>query len=143
MGKNKYIETPLKLLELFEHYVKHTKSNPRVENVLYQKTGEIIAIPRETPLSWIGFENWLFKNDIITELKSYEQNENKSYTEYLPIITRIKGFIYQDKVEGASVGIFNASIIARELGLKEQTDITSGGEKVQTTIVWGGNEIKV
>ena len=143
MGKNKYIETPLKLLELFEQYVKHTKQNPRVENVLYQKTGEIIAIPRETPLSWIGFENWLFKNDIITHLSSYEHNENQAYTEYLPIISRIKGFIYQDKVEGASVGIFNASIIARELGLKENTDITSGGEKVQTTIVWGGNEIKV
>lgn len=132
--KQKYIETPEKLLEYFEQYFEHVKSNPKHENVLHQKTGEIIKIPRERPISWVGFENWLFKNDIISQLRTYEQNENESYTAYLPIISRIKEFIYEDKADGATVGLFNASIIARELGLTEKQEIKS--ENTTRIIDW-------
>lgn len=123
--KEKYIKSPEYLLELFERYVLHTKATPKQENVLHQKSGEIIQVPRERPISFVGFENWLFKEGIISQLRSYEQNENESYTAYLPIISRIKAFIYEDKADGATVGIFNASIIARELGLTEKTETES------------------
>jgi hypothetical protein len=33
MGKNKYIETPEKLYEIFEKYRDETKSNPRKKHV--------------------------------------------------------------------------------------------------------------
>lgn len=131
MAKHKYIETPEKMWELFEQYVLDTKKTPKFENILIQKTGDIVQVPRERPISFIGFENWLYKNAIISQLRSYEQNDNDSYKEYLPIITRIKAFIYEDKADGATVGIFNSSIVARELGLTEKQEIES--KVTQTT----------
>ena len=41
----------------------------------------------------------------------------------MPIITRIREAIYQQKFEGASVGAFNANIIARDLGLADKQDV--------------------
>lgn len=131
MAKHKYIETPDKMWELFEQYVLDTKKTPKFENILIQKTGDIVQVPRERPISFIGFENWLYKNAIISQLRSYEQNDNDSYKEYLPIITRIKAFIYEDKADGATVGIFNSSIVARELGLTDKQEIES--KVTQTT----------
>ena len=105
-------------------------------NILIQKTGDIVQVPRERPISFIGFENCLYKNAIISQLRTYEQNDNDSYKEYLPIITRIKAFIYEDKADGATVGIFNSSIVARELGLSDKSDVeTTIKGKLQVTEV--------
>lgn len=46
------------------------------------------------------------------------------------ILTHIKEIIYNHKYEGAVVGLFNSSIIAKDLGLVEKKDITSDGEKL-------------
>ena len=136
MAKHKYIETPERMWELFEQYVVDTKKTPKFENILIQKTGDIVQVPRERPISFIGFENWLYKNAIISQLRTYEQNDNDSYKEYLPIITRIKAFIYEDKADGATVGIFNSSIVARELGLSDKSDVeTTIKGKLQVTEV--------
>ena len=40
---------------------------------------------------------------------------------YSGIVSDIKGLIYDYKLEGASAGLFNSNIIARELGLGERT----------------------
>jgi hypothetical protein len=39
------------------------------------------------------------------------------------------------KFEGASVGIFNSNIIARDLGLKENVDNTTNGKDLNTNLV--------
>ena len=49
---------------------------------------------------------------------SYEHD----YPEYLPIITRIKQFCFSQNFKGASVGLFNANIIAKKLGLSEKVE---------------------
>ena len=122
LGKPKNIATPLIFLELYDKYRKYCKDNPRVENVLHQKTGEIIQIPREKPLTWAGFDTWLWRNDYIAHTEDYRSNKEGRYSEYAGVIARITEDMYQDKFTGASVGIFNANIIARDLGLKDQTE---------------------
>jgi hypothetical protein len=43
--------------------------------------------------------------------------------------------MFTQKFEGATVGAFNANIIARDLGLKDQTDVTTNGNDIsQNTI---------
>jgi hypothetical protein len=39
---------------------------------------------------------------------------------------------FVDKFEGAAVGAYNANLIARELGLRDKTEVdhTSGGDKI-------------
>jgi hypothetical protein len=44
----------------------------------------------------------------------------------------IEDIIYNQKFEGAAAGLLKENIIARELGLKDQSDITSGGEKIKS-----------
>jgi len=58
--------------------------------------------------------------------------EYKKREDFTPITTRIEAIMYTQKFEGASVGAFNASIIARDLGLVDKTDLTSKGEAVQS-----------
>ena len=74
MGKHKYIETPEKMWELFEQYVVDTKKTPKFENILIQKTGDIIQVPRERPISFIGFENWLYKNAINSQFHKFKNS---------------------------------------------------------------------
>lgn len=54
-------------------------------------------------------------------------NENKeraeSYKDFFPIASRVKAIIYNQKFEGAAVGAFNASIIARDLGLADKHEV--------------------
>jgi hypothetical protein len=43
--------------------------------------------------------------------------------EFFPICTRVEQIIKTQKFEGASVGIYNANIIARDLGLRDVSDV--------------------
>lgn len=56
---------------------------------------------------------------------NYEKQEA-----YSDICKRIKDIIYQQKLEGAAADLLNPSIIAREIGLTEKTDITTKGESL-------------
>ena len=55
-------------------------------------------------------------------IEALKEDENK---DFLHIISRIEKVIYTQKIEGASVGAFNANIVARELGLADKQDVTS------------------
>lgn len=123
MGRNKYIETPEKLLELFNQYQEWVKNNPRLKEDYVGKDADRVMRQLERPLSWVGFESWLFKEGIISDLSDYEENKNNSYTDYLPIVRTIKKIIETDQFEGAIVGQYQQNIIARKLGLVDKKEI--------------------
>ena len=52
----------------------------------------------------------------------YESNKGSSYTEFSTIIRAIKQEIYADKYAGASVGIYQHNIIARDIGLVDKKE---------------------
>lgn len=124
-GQPKKIESPEKLWEYFQSYVEYKKGNPKYENKANMKTGEIIPVPKELPLTWVGFEVWLFENGIINHLENYRYNTGGDYSEYLGIIKTIDQIIYEDKFTGASAGIFQHNIIARDLGLIDKKEVKS------------------
>lgn len=128
MAKKKYIETPEILWGLFLDYKKHAKQNPKFENVLSNRTGEVVGIPREIPLTTEGFENYLFDRGIINDLGDYFSNKNDAYSNYSTICTRIKQNIRQDQIEGGMANLYNSSITQRLNNLveKQQTEITGG-----------------
>ncbi len=130
MGKNKYIESPEKLAELFNQYSEEVKAHPRLKQDFVGKDAEEVQRKLERPLSWIGFEVWLYKNGIIGDLDDYEKNTNDSYSDYQPIIRTIKKIIEDDQFEGASVGVYQQNIIARKLGLVEKREETQTVIKV-------------
>ena len=122
MAKHKYIETPERLWELFTEYVAHEKNNPMYKTEYVGKEGEKVQTPLQVPITFEGFECWLADNDIITDLGHYAANTDNSYEPYRTIITRIRKNCFTQNFKGASVGLFNANIIAKKLGLVEKTE---------------------
>jgi hypothetical protein len=125
MAKKKYIETPEKMWELFESYVLHERKNPMYKTEYVGKDGERVNTPLQTPITFEGFECYLADLGIINDLSDYSANKEKRYSEYTTIITRIRQNCFVQNFKGASVGLFNPNLIARKLGLKEQTDNTN------------------
>jgi hypothetical protein len=77
-----------------------------------------------------------------TEFKKRLKETDK---DFLVVTARIEQIIYTQKFEGAAVGIFNANIISRDLGLIDKSDLTSKGEKIEprTIIEWGDKKIHI
>ena len=128
MPKHKYIETPEKLWQLFLDYIEHERSNPMYKVEYVGKDGNQVKTPLETPITFEGFECYLQDQGVINDLGDYSKNDNGRYTDYAPIITRVKQNCFVHNFKGASVGLFNANIIARKLGLvdKKETEMKGG-----------------
>jgi hypothetical protein len=135
MSKTKYIETPEKLLELFKEYVKHSVENPMYRIDYVGKEGKQVKTPLETPVTFDEFEIYLFQKEIINDLGDYSKNKDGRYSEYAPIIAYIRKFCFNHNFKGAAVKLFDPNLIARKLGIKDSSDVTTNGESI--------NEIKV
>jgi hypothetical protein len=122
MGKNKYIETPQRMWELFEAYRKDVKDNPRVKHVFVGKDGNSDFERLERPLTMEGFKCYVWNVEGFT-VEQYFTNQDGAYTEYLGICTRIKETIRQDQIEGGMVGQYNPSITQRLNGLSDKQQV--------------------
>lgn len=120
MGKHKYIESPEELWKLFEEYVMFEKKNPMFKTEYVGKEGRPVTTALETPITFEGFECYLSEKGIIEDLGDYAKNKSERYTDYAPIITRIRKNCFVHNFKGASVGLFNANLIAKKLGLSEK-----------------------
>ncbi len=132
MPTEKNINTPEALYEYFESYKEICKDNPKKENFWSSKSDKEVSVSREIPYTWDGFEVWLRKEKIIVRLDDYKSNKDNRYSEYANIIHAIGKEIYEDKFTGAVAGVYQHTIIARDLGLrdKQDLDVTTQGEKV-------------
>lgn len=125
MAKNKYIESPEDLLAYFKDYVKHEAENPMYKIDYVGQLATKVIIPLETPITFDGFECYLREIGVIkSHLGHYEDKNNESYKAYLPIIIGIRQNCWVNNFKGASVGKFNANLIAKKLGLTEKVEQT-------------------
>jgi len=129
MGKNKYIETPERMWELFTLYKKEVKSKPIIVKDWVGKDATDVFREKERPLTFIGFQNYLDDENIITDVTDYFENKDNRYNDYVRICSRIKRNIQQDQIEGGMASIYNPSITQRLNGLVDKQehkhDITS------------------
>lgn len=132
MSKPKYIETPEKMYELFESYVKEVKDNPRKKHTFVGKDGKSEYERLEKPLTMEGFRIYCFKNQGC--IKHYFDNTDNRYDAYSTICSHIKDIIRQDQIEGGMVGQYNTSITQRLNGLTEKTENTNTHEIKDITI---------
>lgn len=128
MGKNKYIETPEKMWELFWEYKNLVKNNPIKVHDFVGKDADEVERKKERPLTLEGFENYCEDNEIITDLGKYFANINGDYENYRTICLRIRRTIKQDQIEGGMAGIYNPSITQRLNSLKENVEETGSKE---------------
>jgi hypothetical protein len=132
MGRNKLIETPQKLWDLFESYREYVINNPRTIDKALQ-SGKVVKETLRVPLTMEGFELFCIKEG--SDSHHYFDNTENRYSEYGTICRTIKKAIRQDQIEGGMVGQYNPSITQRLNNLTEKTDVTTNGEAI--------NEIKI
>lgn len=125
MGRKKLIETPQRLIDLFNEYVKWVEDNPiKIEDYVGKNADRVM---RQKPrcLTMVGFENHVYTAGIMTDLCHYFANKDNRYDDYVSICTRIRAMIRQDQIEGGMAGIYNTSITQRLNNLKEQVEQTN------------------
>lgn len=124
-GRDKLFATPELLWEAACEYFQWCEDNPwqRVETTERGKNIDVKKIPTERPFTMQGLCLYLDCNT--KYFNNFKRSLGEDEKDFNYIITRIEETVYKQKFEGAAVGAFNANIIARDLGLKEQSENTN------------------
>lgn len=129
-GRDLLFKTPDLLWEAACEYFEHTDSRKWIKKDWVGKDATEVERESTPPYTIQGL--CLYLDCGVNFWHQFKHSEN--FKDFSFIVTRIEQIIYNQKFEGAAVGAFNSSIIARDLGLKEQTDITTGNEKINPVI---------
>lgn len=137
-GRDKLFATPELMweaaCEYFQYCVDHpwikveqTKTPPKAikdeEGNIQGFTPNTVEIPTATPFTLHGLCSYLDCNTAyFRQFKANLKEDSKDYEGFSTIVTRIEETIYRQKFEGAAVGAFSATIIARDLGLTDKVD---------------------
>lgn len=125
LSEQKKIESPERLLEIFEDYVKETKGNPITVKDWVGKDATQITREKEKPLTIEGLELYCFKHGFISDLGDYFSNNEERYTDYATICSIIKKTVKNDQILGGMAGIYNPSITQRLNNLAETVNQTT------------------
>lgn len=125
-GRKKLFSTPELLWEAACEYFQWCDDNPLQEDTIQKRKvdNQSEAIEHHTvnkmrPYTMQGLA--LYLNCSVEYLKNFEQN-NKDANIFMPIITRIRETVYNQKFTGAASGFFSTNIIARDLGLSDKRE---------------------
>jgi hypothetical protein len=126
-GRERIFSSPEKFLhkayEYFEYCNKHPwKKNEAIKSG--EKVGKIIKVPTQCPYTIEG----LCVYAGISKDTFYRYEARKGFSD---VATHVREIIEANQLEGAIIGAYNPSIIARKLGLKEHTDHTTDGNSIE------------
>jgi hypothetical protein len=112
-----YKYTPEGLWKEFEEYSKWLQENPLYEAKAFSYEGHVTIkeIPRMRAMTLDGF--CLFADITLKTFCNYRKKDD-----FFHVCTRIDKSIRTQKFEGAASDLLNASIIARDLGLKDKVE---------------------
>jgi hypothetical protein len=105
-------ETPLK-----EDNVEKIRTNGKGEEIKHVPLDKMRAFTMQGLCIFLDV-NTVYFNQFELSLKGKTDEQSKDFSK---IITRIKEIIYEQKFVGAAAGFLNPNIIARDLGLKDQS----------------------
>jgi len=124
-GRNPIFENSEQLWEACVEYFEWVESNPlkQGELVKYQGKAKLQELPKMRAMTISGL--CIFLGISRDTWSQYRDKDGFS-----DITDQVDEIIRTQKFEGAAADLLNANIIARDLGLKEQsqTDITSAGQ---------------
>lgn len=133
-GRKRLFESADLMWEAACQYFQWCDDNPWVKNEAVKSgdlAGTIIPVPTSRPYTIEGLCSYLDCHK--QYFNHFKNNLKESDKDFYIVVTRIEEAIYRQKFEGASVGAFNANIIARDLGLadKKDMDLKNNGESFQ------------
>lgn len=128
-GRAPIFATPEAMWSAILEYFAWNAKNPLYEAKAFSYEGEITiaSLPKMRAMSINGLCNFL---DIaITTWAEYRKRED-----FKAVTTQAETVIFQQKFEGASADLLNASIIARDLGLADKQELRGPGPNGEHTI---------
>ncbi len=125
-GRKPLYDSAETLLDACNQYFNWNHENPLTEMKPFNVNGEIIQEPVPVMRAMtikglcryigVSYDTWI----------SYRINEKKDFSEVCKLVEDV---IYEHKFTGAAAGLLSASIIQRDLGLKESSEISGAGGK--------------
>ena len=135
-GRDKLFATPQLMWEAACEYFQWCEDNPLYESKGFAFQGvittEIFPIMRAMTLSQLCF----YLNCNEAYFRQFKASLPAGEKDFSTIINDIEQTIYNQKFQGAAGNLLNANIIARDLGLKEQTEHSGEIKTTPTTIVF-------
>jgi len=129
IGRNPKFKTPEDLWKAVVPYFDYCDNNPiqtkETKTIIKNKTDksepyETKIVHHKIPYTWEGMYSYIG----VCSLDHY-----KTKSAFSGIIGYIKNIIYNQKFSGAAAGIFNANLIARDLGIKDTQNVNHGGQE--------------
>ncbi len=126
-GRSKIFSTPALLWEAACEYFEWCENNPLIEVDFRGKDATEVKLPKMRAFTYEGLTLYLdvnvrYFNDF--EISLAGKTDEKSI-EFSIVIARIRQVITSQQFTGAASGFLKENIIARYLGLKDKTDMTT------------------
>lgn len=117
-GRNPIFGSPDELWSACTEYFNWVEDNPLYESKAFAFQGVVTheAIPKMRAMTIVGL--CLFLDIDRSTWYAFKAKED-----YSNIVTRAEEVIYNQKFSGAAADLLNANIIARDLGLKEHSQV--------------------
>ena len=115
---------PADLLDEFQNYIQDRMSNPIVEKE--EESGYAGNNP-SAKTKEKSHPQLLSVADFCVFLGCSRNWWNELPDEFLGVKSHISTYIDNFQLKGASIGLFNANIVSRLLGLKDKTEFSGGG----------------
>ena len=124
-GRDKLFTTPELLWEAACEYFQWCEANPLIEVDFRGKDAKKVQLPKMRSFTLHQLCIYLdvstsYLRDFKAGLKDTDLDKDFS-----SVITRIEEVIYSQKFVGAAAGFLNPNIIARDLGLRENMNVTA------------------
>lgn len=136
-GREKLFSSPELLWEAACEYFQWCDTHPWIKKDFVgggPNAGTIVDLPTARPYTLSGLCIYLGVNtQYLNQFKQGLNEEKKTDKDFSLVITHIEEIIRTQKFEGAAVGVFNANIISRDLGLVDKSDLTTKGDKIGST----------
>lgn len=126
-GRPKNIRSVKQMMKLFCEYFQWCDDNPfKINEVIKggDRAGDIVKVPTMRPYTWQGLETFLSDRGVLAKLDDYRSNKDKRYDEFADTIAWATNVIHDQKYSGALVGLFNASLISKDLNMTERSETT-------------------
>ena len=117
-GQPPKFDTPEQMAIRAREYFEWCSKNPLNEHKIFAQQGEIVdgEVKHKRPFTQAGL-------CIFLEISEDTYRNYKKNPRFFEVTSEIDKIMYEQKFAGASAGLFNANIIARDLGLKDKSEI--------------------
>tara|TARA_R110000796_G_scaffold16271_1_gene50802 strand:+ start:24 stop:512 length:489 start_codon:yes stop_codon:yes gene_type:complete len=134
-GRDKIFATPQIMLDAAFDYFTWVESNPLTKQIIYQGVvqgkEELLRAMTIKGLCIFWGVNTFYLNDFVSNL-NLEKEQDRDFSQ---VVNTIKEIIETQKFEGASAGLLNPNIIARDLGLTDKKELSGSVENPLTLVV--------